>query len=337
MNLKGYLKNQIYNFHKNALSQYIYKREINNRSKLPLTQIYSLSKHINMFLPFTQEIHQPNDWYGHAKIFKKFLNLPENYQFKFIIEHGTYLNNEVADIDLETNLPSFVTYSENRIKILKRYRDFAFSVGPFINYAEDILTQEEFNKEKRRLGKSLLLFPIHSTLDTDINFNITQLCNLVKKMGKKFNSVRVCLYWTDILRKNYQIYQDYGFETVTAGHILDPNFIPRLKSIIKLSSYTISNGISTHIAYCLALNKPHYLISQKLFLSGNKKEIKNNLIFRKSKEYREVFKEFSKNVEKITPKQYTIANRYWGLNNIKTKNEFLKIVKKTEEIFKDYK
>lgn len=336
MNLKNYIKNQLYSLQKNPLSKYIYENEIKKRSKLPFTQIYHLSKHINMFSPFTPELHKPNDWYGHAKIFKKFLGLPKEYQFKFIIEHGTYLNDEVANIDLETNLPTFITYSNNRLKALKKYRDFAFSIGPFINYAGDILTKEEFQKEKKRLGRSLLLFPIHSTLDTNFNFNIINLCKSVKKLGRNFDTIRVCIYWTDVLKGHYKIYQDFGLETVTAGHILDPNFIPRLKSIINLSSYTISNGISTHIAYCLFLNKPHYLISQKLNLSGNKKEIKTNSILTKSKAYRQVFQAFSKAETKISPKQYATANHYWGLNKTKTKSEFKNIVQRTEEIFKNY-
>lgn len=336
MNFKKYVKNQIYGLQKNPLSKYIYEREIRKRSKLPFTQIYSLAKHINIFSPFTPELHQPNDWYGHAKIFKKFLGLQEGYQFKFIIEHGSYLNNEVASIDLETNLPTFITYSDNRIKALKKYRDFVFSIGPFINYAEDMLSKEEFKKEKKRLGGSLLLFPIHSTLDTNFSFNVINLCNWVKKMGKNFDTIRVCLYWTDILRGHYKIYRDFGFETITAGHILDPNFIPRLRSIIKLSSYTISNGISTHIAYCLALNKPHYLIAQKLKLSGNKKEIKANSILTKSKAYKQIFQVFSKEQAKITSDQYVIADQYWGLNKSKTKKEFLNIINMTEEIFKNY-
>lgn len=335
MNAKKYIKNRIYDLHKNPLSRYIYECEIKKRSKLPFAQIYPLSKHIDMFLPFTSELHQPNDWYGHAKIFKKFLGLPKEYKFKFIIEHGTYLNDEVAGIDLETNLPTFITYSDNRIKILKKHRNFAFSIGPFINYAEDILTKEEFKKEKKRLGKSLLLFPIHSTLDTNFNFNIINLCNSVKKIGKDFDTIRVCLYWTDILKGHYKIYQDFGFETITAGHILDPNFIPRLRSIINLSSHTTSNGISTHIAYCLALNKPHYLISQKFNLSGNKKEIQANSTLTKSKSYKKVSQAFSKMETKISIKQYAIANQYWGLNITRTKQEFLDIIRKTEEIFKN--
>lgn len=336
MNIKKQVKKALYLYNRNPLSKILYEKEINKRSKLPVTDIEALSKPLSMFSPYTNELHHPNDWYGHAKLFKKFLGLPKNYQFKFIIEHGTYLNNEVASIDLETNLPTFITYSENRIKALKKYRDFAFSIGPFINYAEDLLTKEEFIKEKKRLGRSLLLFPIHSSLDINTNFNITNLCNSVKKMGKDFNTVRICLYWIDIQKGHYKIYQDFGFETVTAGHILDPNFIPRLRSIINLSSYTASNGISTHIPYCLFLNKPHYRIPQKLSLSGNKNEIKAINILTKTKVYRQLYRAFSKYEAKISLEQYTLANYYWGLNKIKTKRQFLNIVEKTEEIFNNH-
>lgn len=336
MYIKKQIKKALYLYNKNPLSKLLYEKEVKKRSGLSFTNIEALAKHINMFAPYTNELHHPNDWYGHAKIFKKFLGLPKDYEFKFIIEHGTYLNNEVADIDLETKLPTFITYSDNRIKILKRYGDFVFSIGPFINYSEDMLTEREFKRERERLGKSLLVFPIHSTLDTYFSFSIIDLCNLVKKLGKDFNTIRVCLYWTDILRGQYKIYRDFGFETVTAGHILDPNFIPRLKSIINLSSYTISNGISTHIPYCLSLNKPHYLISQKLNLSGNRKEIRANAILKRSKAYRMIFKAFSKLEQIITSDQYTIANYYWSLDKTKTRKEFLKIVERTEEIFKNY-
>lgn len=336
MSFKKHIKNQLYNLQNNPLSKKIFQFEINKRSKLPFTQAYQLSKHINMFSPFTTELHKPNDWYGHAKIFKKFLNLPENYCFKFIIEHGTYLNDEVANIDLETNLPTFITYSKNRVKTLKRYRDFVFSIGPFINYADDLLSEDDLAKERKRLGKSLLLFPSHSTLDAKINFNINNLCKTIKKIGKDFNTIRVCLYWIDILKGHYKIYRDFGFEVVTAGHILDPNFIPRLKSIINLSTYTISNGISTHIAYCLSLNKPHFLIPQNLNLSGNKKEIRANSILKKTRAYNQIFEAFSKLRTKISPKQYSIANYYWGLDQVKTKKEFQEIINKSEKIYNNY-
>lgn len=337
MNIKKLIKNSLYNFYRNPLSKILYNNEIKNRSHLHLDEIIPLSQEINMFSPFSPEIHKPNDWYGHAKLFKKFLGLPLNYKFKFIIEHGTYLNDEVADIDLETNFPSFITYSQNRVNILKKVTEYIFSVGPFINYAPDFLSEEEFFKERKRLGKSLLIFPMHSTMDTNFNFNITKLCKVIEELGKDFHKIRVCLYWIDVLKGHYKIYQDSGFECVTAGHILDPLFIPRLKSIIKLADSTISNGISTHIAYSIFFNKPHYIIPQKFYLSGNQNEIKANLILMNSKSYKKIFKAFSKPGLKINSEQRTLVDYYWGINEVKTKREFLNIVDKTESIYEEFK
>lgn len=334
MSFKKPIKKFLYKLYESPLSKIFYNREIKKRQHLSLNEIISLSKKINMFSPFSNELHKPNDWYGHAKIFKKFLALSSNYKFKFIIEHGTYLNDEVATIDLETNLPSFVTYSQNRVNVLKKFRNSAFSIGPFINYALDFLPTEKFAEEKRRLDKSLLVFPMHSTMDTNFNFNVIKLCKMIAKLGKGFKTIRICLYWTDVLKGHYKIYQDFDFECVTAGHILDPLFIPRLKSIIKLADFTISNGISTHVAYCIFLNKPHYIIPQKFYLSGNQNEIKANSILVNSRPYKEILKAFSKPTLKISSQQLRLAEYYWGINEVKTRKEFLNMVDKTESIYK---
>ncbi|MDO8573446.1 MAG: hypothetical protein Q7R77_01720 [Candidatus Daviesbacteria bacterium] len=337
MDIKKPAKKALYSFYANPLSKILYNSEIKKRSHLYLSEIIPLSQKINMFAPFSPEIHKPNDWYGHAKIFKKFLGLSSGYKFKFTIEHGTYLDDEIADIDLEDNLPSIITYSKNRADILRHKKAHVFSIGPFIHYAPDFLSENEFSKEKKRLGKNLLVFPMHSTMDTNFNFNITKLCRVIGKLGKDFNKIRICLYWIDVLNGHYKIYQDFGFECVTAGHILDPLFIPRLKSIIKLADYTISNGISTHVAYNIFLNKPHYIIPQKFHLSGNIKEIKTNSILVGSDPYKKILNAFSKPGLKISAEQRRLVDYYWGMNEVKTKKEFLAIVDKTESIYEELK
>lgn len=336
MFIKQQLKKLLYISNKHPLSKLLYEKEIKKRSSLPITNIKALSRYINMFAPYTNELHPPNDWYGHAKNFKNFLGLPQKYQFKFIIEHGTCITDETVKIDLETNLPSFITYSKRRASVFKQYKDYVYSIGPFIHYAPDLLTSEEFSQEKKRLRKNLLFFPMHSTLDTNCNFDIIDLCKTIKKIGKNFNTIRVCLYWIDVLKGLNKIYQDFGFEVITAGHILDPNFLSRLRSIIKLASYTASNGISSHVAYCIFFKKPHYIFPQKLNFSGNSHEIIIKSVYMKSHPYREVRQAFSKPYNNITNRQYALVNKYWGLSESRSKQEFLNIVYETEEIFKSY-
>lgn len=331
------IKDVLYTFYNNPVSRFLYEREINKRSKLPLTKITPLSQEINLFAPASNEPHPPNNWYGHAKIFKQFLGLPENYQFKFIIEHGLHLTEDMLNIELESNLPSVITYSNFRANIIKQYGKQAFCIGPFIHYAPHFLSAKELLSEKKRLGKCLLLFPSHSTGDLAINYNINQLCKKVKKLGKDYDSIRVCLYWKEVLSGRAKYYQDFGFECITAGHILDPLFLSRLKSIIETANATVSNAVGNHIGYSVFVGKPHIIIPQKQTVEGRKSErilIEN--FWWKSKPAVEIVKAFVKITDQITPHQRSIVNYYWGIDNIKTKRKFMDIIRKTEQIYKLY-
>lgn len=337
MDLKKPIKKVLYKLQENLLSRTFYNKEIEKRSHLNLNEIVPLSKKISMFSPFSTELHKPNDWYGHAKVFKQFLGLPENYQFKFIIEHGLHLLVVMLNIELESNLPIVITYSNFRANIVKRYNKQAFCIGPFIHYAPHFLSAKELLAEKKRLGKCLLLFPSHSTGDLTVNYDINLLCKKAEKLGKNYDSIRVCLYWKEVLSDHAKYYQAFGFECITAGHILDPLFLPRLKSIIETANLTVSNVIGNHIGYSVFMGKPHIIIPQKQTVEGRGSEriLMENTLW-KSKSSVEVIKAFTKITDQITPQQQRIVNYYWGLDNIKTKNEFLNIVKRTEEIFKNY-
>src|SRR3989338_4468988 len=99
MNYKKFARRSLFFVNRNPLSKYIYNRQVFERSKFHLTNIEPLSKKINLFSPFSNEINTSNDWYGHAKVFKRFLGLADNYQFKFVIEHGLHLTDEIFNIE----------------------------------------------------------------------------------------------------------------------------------------------------------------------------------------------------------------------------------------------
>lgn len=337
MSIKRSIKKVVYTFHKNPLSKFLFAREISKRSKLPITDIENLSKHINMFFPYTLEIHPVNDWYGHATILKKFLGLAQTYQFKFIIEHGTYFSDQVADIELESDLPSFVTYSEYRAKILKKYRSHTYAIGPLIHYAPHYLTSEELIREKQRLGKTLLFFPSHSLIGLTNEYDMNWSYRKIISIAKDFDTIRACIYWKDILLGKHKFYLDKGIECVTAGHILDPNFLPRVKSIIQTADLTVSNDASSPLSYCIYMNKPHIIFYQRPKMVGRKYFKKIMTDYWKSDPYKQVVKEFSNIQFSITSKQRELLNFYCGTNNIKSKADLKKIVHETEQIYSGYK
>lgn len=326
-------KKIIYSLNENPLSKLLYSEEMNRRARLAVTDINSLAKPINMFSPFTSELQPLNDWYGHAKILKKFLGLPLDYRFKFIIEHGTYFSDQVADLELESNLPSFITYSPYRVKILKKIRSFAYAIGPLIHYADHYLTAQELKSEKKRLGKTILFFPSHSLVGLTNDYNQEWSYKKIMSLAKGFDTIRVCLYWRDILLGKHKYYQNKGLECVTAGHILDPLFLPRVKSIIFTADLTVSNDASSPLSYCIYMNKPHIIFYQRPKMSG-KNYLKQVMVdYWKSKPYNQIVEEFSKIHLSITPKQRKLMNFYGGIDNVQSKSQLMNIVKKTEEIF----
>ncbi len=338
--LKKLAKKSAYRLIKNPLSKRIYSDEISQRSKLKFTDIHALSKNINILSPYSSEIHMPNDFYGHAKVLKAFLGFQENYKFKFIIEHGIFLSEYVGKLELDSGLPSAVTSSYKRSHILKNYFKKVFSIGPIIYYAKNYLSNESIRSEKKKKGKTLLALPSHATLDVEDQYDISEFCQKIKKVGKNYKTIRVCLYWKDILNGMDKKYKEYGFEIVTAGHLLDPLFLPRLKTIIELSDVTISNDAGTHVGYCLLQNKPHFIFLQKHNLVGKQTEVDTGWMIRKNKKsmtpYFDVLNIFSKNSSfKITPQMKEIVNKYWGISQIKSKTALLKFVEDSERIYQN--
>lgn len=332
--LKEIVKKTLYFVNNNPIGRLLYANEIERRAILPITNIIQLSKHISMFSPYTHEISPINDWYGHAKVLKKYTGLQNSQQFKFVIEHGTYLSEQIAEMELQSTLPSFVTYSNYRMEILKKHRQFVYAIGPMINYTNTHLNNKQLLLEKKNLGKTLLYFPSHSLIGLTNTYNQKWSCDRVKELAKKFDTVRVCVYWKDVLLGMHHYYQKLGWECVTAGHILDSHFLSRVKSIIQLADLTVSNDASSPLSYCVAMDKPHIIIYQRPQMSGSSHLKRVMVDYWKSEPYQMFIKEFSQTKFCITSKQRQLANFYLGTNIYKTKKEILTIVKQSENNYK---
>jgi len=242
---------------------------------------YITPKHFNFLswdIPkhITKEYYTPNDFYYHATCFKKYCGYNNNYQLKCSIEHGVYFGDYVWDVDINNNLQGIIFMGNNRIATLEKTKKKLFPIGPYIAYADNLLSDYQLEKERKRLGRNLLFFPSHSTHYVMSNYNVVKTLDIIKSYSKYFDTVRICLYWKDILRGYHIAYKENGFECVCAGHMYDKYFLPRLKSIISLSSMTMSSRTGTHVGYCVYMNKPHCIINDEVYFSSDNENEKNN-------------------------------------------------------------
>lgn len=275
-------------------------------------------------------LYKENSFYGN---FRAFNNALRNNKIPFfLIEHGYYFGNYVPGYTFFFDNIEIVTFSNQRLRHIGNALNNSelniekinvITIGPYINYADSVIDQSDMKKIKADCGKILLVFPSHSIEGVIYKYNTQDFINEIEKVSKDFDSVFVCMYWKDIQDGRYVEYEKKGYKIVTAGHRNDPNFLGRLKDIIDLSDMTMSNTVGTHVGYCVARNKPHYLFNQFQEVEGEKadeefKERKNLEYLRtRDEEVNEVIGAFSKLSYIITEEQKYVVEKYWGKNEVK--------------------
>lgn len=302
--------------------------KINNfkRKKISFFEYKELSKELKNH---TFQLCPGNNTYGTLINLKKYAKYSKCYNLS--IEHGFYLG-EYYD-KLETQYPLLLTFSKNRKDKLNQQIEKinVETIGPYIHYAENLYEEYQINQMKKKLGKVLLVFPTHSTDKIDIQINEKNFLNKIEKIKKEYDTVLICLYYMDILRKKNKIYENLGYKVITAGHRNDIYFLNRLKTIILLSDYTISNFFGTHVIYCTHLNKPHTIFEEELRINGENKNYLNEIekIYTQGEsERKNITKYYTRYPNNNLNEIKRELNYLFGFNEVKNSDELKKILKK---------
>jgi len=203
---------------------------------------------------------EANYFYGIASCLKQYAGLPEDFQIHAAIHHGPYLQLNCGAGDIGDFGAPFQFHICCSRLIARRYANMIdrmlFPVGPYIRYAEPSRKPHEIKELKKKLGRSLLVFPTHSLEHIDVNFDIGLFCDRIEAIASSFESVVVCLYWKDVLRGCAKPYIERGFQVETAGNIRYTGFLSRLSTILHLGDAVFTNGIGTHMGYATSFNLP---------------------------------------------------------------------------------
>ena len=279
-----------------------------------------------------------NSYYGMSSQLKKFGGYSGVVAAS--IEHGLYFGGantwEVSRYDL----PCVITFGEERRTALRKVTDRpVFTIGPYICYASPWTERDEFRKLKKALGRTLLVFPCHTIESTSVRYEVSEFTNFINEVKEMdgFDSVLVSLYFTDIAKYAHQ-YEEAGYIVVCSGHRGDPLFMDRQRLYFDLAEATISNSVGTHVGYSIALNKPHCIFEQKI--DSQAEQIKSSLHVdqnrKKADEERaDIARCFSHLPRLITEEQKKIVNRYWGLPEIKQREEMRLILEIARDVLRD--
>lgn len=284
---------------------------------------YNTKKHKDTFI--TQNI-----FYGMENIIKEYSGYKgQVYPF---LEHsplwsGGFPNNEIGIIS-----PSIFVYSDYRYDYIKKAnltkRDVV-RIGPYIHYAKGLYDDYFIKHLKKYLGKTLLAFPAHSLLAIKSSYDQTEFIEYIDKFAKdnNFQSVLICMFYQDIMRGRDKYFKEKGFKIVSCGHKYDVNFLNKLKSLINICDYTVSNIFSTNVGYCIYLNKPHNILMQQVKYV----DLKDIEVLKDKKGNLGKFFETTDMV--ISKEQYELCDLYWGFSHVKTKEEIKFILDFYEDVY----
>jgi hypothetical protein len=293
------------------------EKEMERRKRVSLFDYKTLAKPFKVYPKFNI---MENNIYGTGKILGNGkLNVNDT-----LIEHGLILGALVQKHNLYSYASNIVTFSDYRRDFIKKLsKKNIVCIGPYISYVDLILDECTLSKLKENLGRVLLVFPSHSIESITLQYSIPYFCNEIEKIRFDFDTVIVCLYWKDIKDGVDAEYIKRGYKVTTAGYKYDYYFLDRLKTLIYLSDFTMSNSVGTHVGYCVNLNKGHYIFKQNkeiILLEGRKGQVEFNQ--RREEEWitlNEAVNEIEKAFEDIninpTSSQISIVKKYWGENN----------------------
>jgi len=310
-------KNDIFNFQK----------EVYKRSLLPFQSVEDLSKPIPInWIEACAVDMRESLYYGALPVLLDYAGLsgltmpPINLG----VQHGYVF--EICNWEKSKLEKRNLVWSRKLVDMYREYTDNPdiYAIGAAYFYAKPLLDECQFTKEKRRIGKNLLAFPMHSQGNVDTNYDPNKFLNILVEERKRFDTVRVCMYWKDILRGAHKVFIDAGFECVCNGHIYDLNFLRRQKTLFELADATISNGVGSHIGYSLYSGKPHWLIDDEYkYVNTHKSGDAEDLTdVTKKDNFLRVKNAFLHNSEyMITPQQKEIVDVFWGVSDMKTPEE----------------
>ncbi len=303
------------------------------RKRLHFSKIFELSEDFSFaeIKSITTDKDEAN-FYGDFFILNKYCDsiFPPLPPVKFSIQHGVIFFAENWE-QKKSNCTNFV-WSKRIAEIFTNELGCksAFPIGSPFFYAKSLLSENEIKNEKKRLGRNLLAFPMHSTHWVLCKYNPEHFINVLKEQQNNFDTIRICLYWKDIQKGAAEPFRKEGFECVTCGHIFDPYFLQRQKSLFEIADATISNRIGSQAGYSIGMNKPHWIIPDSFdkIDDGNSAVYADSIISgEKEKKFMYITDAFLNNSSfVITQQQKKIVDEFWGISCIKSPEEIKHLI-----------
>lgn len=258
--------------------------------------------------------------YGHGYSLLQFANLSiKNIKYLPILEHGIPYSNFDSS-KYKVNNAYIFQGKNNDLNWRKTKNNPAYYVGPYIHYCDYVYDKQKISDLKKEMGKTLLLFLPHSIETKQFSIDVNNIITGIEKACGKVDTILACVYCMDCI--NMPRIEGINIRYVSAGFKLDWRFVSRLKTIIELADIVYYTSFSSSIGYAFYLNKQIICNPNAKDYEQVKKEIGEESLSKL-----ELFnKLFGPSSKATYEEKVAFINHYWGLDEIKTKEEIRSIV-----------
>ena len=302
-----------------SFSRKSYRKKIRQLHRCSVFDYQKLMKEVD-YAYSPQERRGDSFAYGIYRCVRKYVKNPRYDVRKCAISHGALLAPFFTPWDLHPADGNCFTMSDWVWKGVPNISVHA--LGPYILYVKSLYTSSTLQRLKRRLGKTLLFFPVHASSDCKMPFDAHEAIRRLQVLKKQygFRTVLVCMYYMNLQQGEHLPYLQAGFQVVTAGSSNDPSFLSRLRSIIQLGDVGVTNAVGTHMGYCVSLGLPVYFLKMVIdrseekgtllrYTAGRYNDALREQAMQAEQEIEDCFREYR---EFITEEQYRVIEKYWG-------------------------
>lgn len=221
------------------------------------------------FTPNRREREPSSHHYGHDLQLKRFVGLPLiGAPLQVLLEHGL----KVARTSrFESPKPwaqkGFFCMGPIRARWIEN--DFqvpAQAIGPWIRFAQPLLSAMQIARQKKEWGKTLLVVLAHSWDQVERSMDLSHCVEAVEAIVKEENYQKVV--WLRHWKDPEDIPLRDGWIKACNGHRSNPWFLDSMRTLLELSDGLASNAFGTHLGYAAALGtKLHWIdvdVEQKL-------------------------------------------------------------------------
>ncbi len=265
-----------------------------------------------------------NDRFGARTILKQYAGIPSDYDPKVSVETRCPVEGGrfVADT-LTGEAPVVLVASSAQARSLAPTTDKGlFAIGPLIRYASPHLAADRLDAEKKRLGRCLAAFPGIGRPPSEAFFQ-----RLRRYTG--FDTILVCFPETAGSDPWVRWCDEAGYSWIFTGGPRDPGALNRLRTVLELADATVADGVGNITGYALACGKRHVIDAATVAaptVAGAAPDARSPVV------PADILRCFSRLEPRITPSQFEVVDRIWGLGDLKSRAALRQILKSAEFI-----